>query len=109
MKRNLNSRLNGLRSTQLRVLAKQALRMAKMLEDQAPSYQLAIDSGIIDESYHTPSCGWIAKYSGEAIITMDNGAEWKAVGVPPSGKGCPYNYKDGYISFHKLSIGSSLK
>jgi len=45
-----------------------------------PTILMALAAGIKDESYRTVWCELILRYSGEAVITMDNGRKWKAIG-----------------------------
>jgi hypothetical protein len=84
-------------SKELEALAKLAAALATALKTEQPSYSLAIAAGIKDKSYDTASNGSIGSYSGEAIITMENGKTWKCVGHSSSGNA--YYANNGYIEF----------
>ena len=71
--------------------------------EKKPSYSDAIKQGIEDRSYRTVRRGTVPSYSGTAIIQMDDGRVWKAIGHPP--KGTPELLsRNGYIKFILLSL-----
>lgn len=92
----------GLSSNKLKELSKEAAKLAEDLEKEEPSYALAIAHGIQDRSYDTTANGWVPDYEGEAIIKMDNGTVWKAIGHGPQGDAWSI-FADGYIEFIKIS------
>ena len=86
---------------ELKELSRKALSLAKDLKKELPSYELAIENGIEDCSYRTVANGWVSSYYGTAIIEMENGTKFKALGHSPDGDAASI-YSDGYIEFHKL-------
>lgn len=82
-------------------LAKELLQFAKDLRKEQPSYELALLHGVSDRGYPTVANGYVSKYSGEAIIKMDNGKRWKAIGHGPRGDAYSI-FKQGYIEFIPL-------
>lgn len=93
--------INHLSTTELDALAARCAARAKALRADAPSYALALQSGIRDKSYSTPRHGRVDHYEGTAIITMANGDRWEATGYGPRGDAYTVT-KDGGISFRKL-------
>lgn len=93
--------LANLSADQLTNLAQQASALAADLSANQPSYQLALAAGVQDRSYNTTRFGFIASYSGTAIITMSDGRRWQAVGHGPCGS-ASYVSKDGFIEFIPL-------
>lgn len=93
--------LKNMSSKELIKLSKKAMNLAKDLEKDEPSYQLAIEHGIVDEGYNTTANGWVNSYSGMAEITMENGKRWKALGRRCGGDA--YYAIDGYIEFIPLN------
>lgn len=90
--------LKGMSSAQLRELAARATALAKALEAETPTYALAIEAGVKEESYRTYRYGHVPAYSGQAIITMANGKRWRAIGHRQ--EGTPESIdRDGYIEF----------
>jgi len=87
---------------ELETLAKQAAYIARELEKEAPSYDLALEYGIVENSYKTVRCGMVSSYSGKVEIAMGNGSKWIATGHSPRG-GSDYVESDGYIDFKKIS------
>lgn len=86
---------------QLEQLAVKAKRLADDLRKDQPSYELAMEAGIRDESYQTVRFGTVAKYSGDVIVTMADGKTWRCVGRGPTG-GADWISKQGYIEFFPL-------
>ena len=84
-------------SKELEALAKLATALANALKQEQPSYALAIAAGIRDKSYDTVANGSIGSYSGEALVTMENGKIWKCIGHSSSGNA--YYASNGYIEF----------
>ena len=83
--------------TELRQLSKKCLSLADDLDKIKPSYQLAIEAGVQDNSYNTVVNGYIGSYSGEAVVTMADGNKWLCTGRRSSGDA--YYAKDGFIEF----------
>lgn len=94
----------GLSAQALETIANKATSLAKDLHDTKPSYDLALAAGIIDKGYPTAANGYMHDYRGEAIIEMEDGSRWKAVGHGPSG-GAISGYS-GWIEFFPLSQGA---
>jgi len=96
-----NTKLAGLSKEALRELAEKALKLAEDLEREEPSEALALANGVKDGSYNIWDGTRYAYYSGEAVIEMDNGKKWKAIGHGTVGD--PYYvYKEGWIEFCPL-------
>ncbi len=94
--------LNGMSARELRHLAEWANQLADDMEKECPSYELAIQAGITDESYDTTSNGFVESYSGRAVVQMENGSLWLARGHRPEG-GADHVSKEGYIEFTPLT------
>jgi len=94
----MNKAFVGLSACELRSLATAAVKIAAALEERQPSIELALESGIEDKSYDTRGCGRVLEYSGEVIITMENGDRWLAVGHGSQG-GPSWISKQGWIEF----------
>ena len=92
--------LKGLSAQQLTKLSKKASALAKDLLAKVPSYSLALEHGVSDDSYNTTANGFITSYRGVAIIELADGSKWKAVGHPSTGDA--YYADDGYIEFIPL-------
>ena len=88
-------------SEELNDIAKKATSLSKDLKKEQPSYALALQNGIKDHSYNTTANGLVEAYSGSAIIEMENGQKWKAIGHGPKGNAY-YVDREGYIEFIKL-------
>ena len=93
--------LNNMSADELADLAKEANQLAADLRKAQPTYELALAAGIRDRSYQTVRNGEVASYSGEAIITMDDGRRWRATGHGPSGDAYTVTHQGG-ISFTPL-------
>ena len=93
--------IKGLSSVKLRELSKDLLKLAADLEAEEPSDKLAILHGIKDNGYNTTANGWIDNYSGECIVTMDNGSKWRCIGHWAGGDA--WHAINGYIEKIKLS------
>jgi len=96
--------LSKMSKRQLRELSKKAADLANDLEKQEPTYALALESGVVDRGYNTTANGFVSSYSGEAIITMDDGGKWKAIGHGPTGGDAWTVGKQGYIEFIPIEI-----
>ena len=92
--------LKEMSARELKALAKKANELAKELEAEQPGYSIAIECGVLDNSYDTTANGRVYSYSGSAIIKMENGTVWKAIGHRSSGDAWYAN--DGYIEFFKM-------
>lgn len=90
--------LSGLSKQELRKLSKKAASLADDLEKKEPSYELALENGIMDCGYNTTANGYVSSYGGEAEIIMDDGSKWKAIGHGPDGDAWSI-YRQGYIEF----------
>ena len=95
--------LKGMSSEQLRALAKRATTLAHDLDQEKPSYTVALENGIEDETYPTPRDGMVSSYRGTVEITMPNGKKWKAVGHGPRGDAYSV-YSHGYIEFIPIEV-----
>lgn len=89
--------LSGKSYQELKAIAKKAAELAEALKQKHPSYNLAIENGVRDVGYNTTANGYINSYTGEAVIKMDNGDKWKAIGHKSTGNA--YYADDGYIEF----------
>jgi len=96
--------LSKMSKRQLRELAKKASALADDLEKEEPTYALALENGVVDCGYSTTANGFVSSYSGEAIITMDDGEKWKAIGHGPTGGDAWTVGKQGYIEFIPIEI-----
>jgi len=94
--------LSGMSADQLDVLVRRATSLSSDLRSKEPTYELALLNGIDDRSYRTVRWGTVPSYSGTAIIQMDDGKVWKAIGHKPRGT-AEYISKYGYIEFILLS------
>ena len=94
--------LSGMSADQIDVIVRRATSLSKDLRSKEPTYELALLNGIDNRSYRTVRWGLVPSYSGTAIIQMDNGMTWKAIGHKPRGT-AEYIEKDGYIEFILLS------
>ena len=94
----MSTSLKEMSSSELRKLAKKANDMARDLEKEEPSYELAIEHGVRDISYNTVRYGEVASFAGEAFIHMDDGVTWQAIGHRPSGNAHVVTQR-GYIEF----------
>lgn len=95
-------RLQGLSADALLGLARRAKELAGALREEQPSKELALLNGVVDRSYNTVSNGWVPSYSGTAIIEMEDGSRWRAIGHPPKGNAYIIN-KRGWIEFIKVA------
>ena len=77
--------LSSLSADQLDRLAIEARTMAGDLRQRQPSYKLAIRAGVRDRSYQTVANGYVRSYAGEAVVTLEDGSQWRCVGHPPAG------------------------
>ena len=93
--------LSNMSATELRVLAKKAAELAEALAAERPRYALALANGVRDTSYNTVRWGRIPSFTGTAIIQMEDGRRWKAIGHEPTGT-AEYVSRDGYIEFVPL-------
>lgn len=85
--------INLLSIGELRRLSEQAGRLATEMEAEKPSYDLARQQGVINSAWKTPaSMGWQDDFHGDAVIPMENGSVWHAVG------------RKSFIDFSKLEI-----
>ena len=92
--------LKGKSRQELMKLSKKAKKLAEDLKKEEPSYDLALENGVQDVSYNTTANGRVSSYKGKAIIEMDDGTVWKAVGKGP--KGDAYSImRQGRIEFYK--------
>ena len=97
-----NINLTGMSADSLKALAEKAMALAADLRKSQPSYELALESGVKDKSYPTVANGYVSSYSGEAVVTMEDGSKWRCVGRGP--KGCPAHIsKQGFIEFIPLT------
>lgn len=92
------SHLAGMSANALEALAKRAAQIAKDLRGREPSYRLALLNGVEDRSYNTVRWGCVPSYSGDALIVMDDGSRWKAIGHGPTGT-AEWVSREGYIEF----------
>jgi len=90
--------LKGKSVQQLKQISEVSAKMAEDLKAVLPSYDLAIFAGVQDCSYDTQSNGWVRCYRGEALIKMDDGRVFRAVGHGPDGDAWSI-YRQGYIEF----------
>ena len=95
--------LNKMSVQQLRELSERARKIANDLEEELPSYELALETGIEDNGYNTTANGYVSSYSGEVVITMADGRKFKAIGHRPRGDAWSI-YRQGYIEFIPLSM-----
>lgn len=95
--------LSGMSASALESLAKRATALAEDLRKDEPSYDLAIANGVRDEGYSTVRYGRVPSYSGEALITMEDGRQWRAVGHGPSGT-AEHVSMDGWIEFIPVGV-----
>ena len=102
----MNMNLNGLSADALDNLAKKAADLARDLRAKQPSIDLALEAGVRNRSYPTVANGWIADYSGEAVITMADGSRWQAIGHGPSGNAA-WVSRQGWIEFIPLPLEPS--
>lgn len=93
--------LSNMSADALTALANRANALAADLRKTQPSYALALEAGVEDAGYNTVANGYVSRYEGEAIVTMDNGTRWKCVGHLPKG-GPSHISKQGYIEFIPL-------
>jgi len=93
--------LKGKSAETLERIAREASALAADLRSKKPSYALAINAGVRDCSYNTVRWGRVSKYEGEAIIEMEDGSRWKAIGRGPTGN-ASWIDRDGYIEFIPL-------
>jgi len=77
--------LSGMSAAALEDLGRRAYALAADLRNAEPSIELALANGVLDKGYDTVRHGWIPSYSGEAIIVMEDGRKWKAIGHRPKG------------------------
>lgn len=96
-------KLAGMSVEALEALAKRATTLADDLRKVQPSYELALEAGIEDNSYKTVRYGWVASYAGEVEITMADGSKWKAIGHRPRGTAESVE-REGYIEFQPISL-----
>ena len=95
--------LGGRSATELRGISSLAAELAADLAKAEPSTALALEHGIVDKSYNTIREGRVSRYEGEAIITMEDGRRWKAIGHGP--RGCAeYVSRHGFIEFIPLDL-----
>lgn len=93
--------LTGMSANKLERISQKAADLAADLRKTEPSYRLALAAGVCDVSYRTVRWGVVASYSGEVIITMEDGSTWRAVGHGSTGT-AEYVDKQGYIEFIPL-------
>jgi photosystem II stability/assembly factor-like uncharacterized protein len=73
------------------------------LRNEVPSYEVAIEAGIQDNSYSAPEQGRILSYSGTVTCTGAGGTKWVCTGhTPLLSKSGNVVTRNGYISFRKL-------
>lgn len=94
--------LRGKSAQELEKLAKLAKALADDLRLNQPSYELALQNGVVDKSYDTVANGTISSYGGEAIVRLENGTVWECIGRPSTGSAHYAN--DGYIEFIPIII-----
>lgn len=61
-------------------------------------YEQALKNGVQDKSYSTVRYGHVAAYSGEAIVTDEDGKLYKAIGVGTRGS-AEFLDREGFIKF----------
>lgn len=93
-----NINLSNMSADALEALAKKAKSLAEDLREKQPSYALALEAGVKDESYQTVRYGRIEKYSGEAVVKMADGSRWLCKGHGTKGN-AHYVSREGYIEF----------
>lgn len=91
--------LNGMSVNELLCLSIRAGQLAMDLRQDYPSYALALEAGIKDKSYRDEIYGLVKSYSGRAVITMENGKKYKAIGRGPVKVEGSDGGLDGYIEF----------
>ena len=91
-----------LSAEKLEELAANAQRVAADLRLQEPSDNLCIEAGIIDCSYDTQCNGYVPSFSGEVVVTVENGSKWRCVGRNPKGS-ASYIDTDGFIEKTKIN------
>lgn len=95
--------LSGMSAAALRELAERATKMAEDVVKSQPSYGMALDAGVRNEGYMTVRHGWVPSYSGEAVVTMEDGSRWKCIGHGPRGS-AEWVSKNGFIEFIPLLL-----
>lgn len=96
-----NVNLSGMSAVQLDTLAAKAKSLAADLRKSQPTYDLALAAGVRDNSYGTVRWGRVASYSGEAVVTLEDGSRWRCVGRRPKGDAETVE-RQGYIEFIPL-------
>ena len=88
--------LGGLSAQHLERLSKRALQLARDLRKQEPSDALALANGVKDISYNTVRWGAVTSYTGQALVTMEDGTSWRCIGHRPKGS-AEVVTRDGWI------------
>lgn len=93
--------LSNMSADELEALSKKSAALAADLRKAEPSYALALRAGIRDLGYSTVANGYVSKFAGEAVIELDNGTKWKAIGHGPKGDAYSIS-RHGFIEFIPL-------
>ena len=94
--------LLNLSAEKLEELAVKAQTLAADLRLEEPSDSLCIEAGIIDCGYDTQCNGYVPSFSGEVVVTLENGSKWRCVGHKPTGS-ASYIDTDGFIEKTKIN------
>ncbi|MDP6586874.1 MAG: hypothetical protein QF535_19615, partial [Anaerolineales bacterium] len=76
--------LMSLSSAELFRMAGKIERLAKQIQSDQPTIEMAVSAGVIDRSYHTVRHGTVSSYEGEAVIETENHT-WYCKGTKPRG------------------------
>ncbi len=88
-------------SDELAELIPKLERRRKDLMRSEPSIELAWEAGVEDCSYDTLT-GRVRQYSGEAVIELEDGSRWLAIGHKSVGTpSCLYRH--GFVEFKPLN------
>ena len=85
-------------ATRAEALAIEMTALARDLRANEPTVALALRAGVKDISYDTVANGWVLRYEGEAVVTLDNGRSYRCVGYGPRGDAHSI-YRQGFIEF----------
>lgn len=106
-KKEIGMNLSGMSVQKLRKLASKANKLADDLSSQMPSYELALENGVVDRGYNTTANGYVNNYTGKAIIRMDDGSLWMAVGRRARGDAAVIS-RNGFIEFLRICDGDHV-
>ena len=89
----------------LEALSKKALEGAEDLKREQPSLALALANGVKDISYSTVRWGGVTSYTGQALVTMEDGTSWRCIGHRPTGSSERID-RQGWVEFVKCESDS---